>query len=92
MIAPEFRACAPMQLVNKSKKFLEDNHGSDLQVSVAPSLQEVDKLKADLCEAQQYRNDPEQLKKYTDKNAQYYTFTMCLNKCFPFGDGQLQID
>jgi hypothetical protein len=29
MIAPEFRACAPMQLVTKSKKYLEDNHGSD---------------------------------------------------------------
>ena len=76
MIAPEFRQCKPTNLMNDSKKFLEQNHGTDLYVSVAPSLQEVDEIKTQLVNAPKFRCDPEQLEKFADLFAKNYQNAM----------------
>jgi hypothetical protein len=38
MIAPEFRNCSQISLVGNAKKFIEANHGTELFISLAPSL------------------------------------------------------
>ena len=92
MIAPEFRQCKPTNLMNDSKKFLEQNHGTDLYVSVAPSLQEVDEIKTQLVNAPKFRCDPEQLEKFADLFAKNYQNAMLLNKYFSFGNGSQQLN
>ena len=87
MIAPEFRICKPTNLAKDSKTFLEQNHGTDLYISVAPSLQEVDEIKAQLANAHKFRCDPEQLEKYVELFAKNYQNAMLLNKYFSFGSG-----
>lgn len=87
MIAPEFRQCAPINLKDPAKKFIEANHGSELYTSLSPALAEVEAIKKELCGAPQYKCDPEQLKKFTDIFAKNYQNSMLLNKYFSFGTG-----
>ena len=64
MIAPEFRICAPTEIRQFTKKFIEQNHGTDLWESLSPSFSDLDQLKKELSGANQYMNDVEQLKKF----------------------------
>jgi hypothetical protein len=72
MIAPDFRQCAPINLREPAKRFIETNHGSELFASLSPALEEVEAIKRDLCGASQYKCDPEQLKKFTELFAKNY--------------------
>lgn len=51
MIAPEFRQCAPINLREPAKRFIEANHGSELFTSLSPALEEVEAIKRELCGA-----------------------------------------
>ena len=91
MIAPDFRTFGPNEMGPLVQKFVTENHGTDLWTSLSASIQEVDSIKKELCSAQSYKVDTEQLKKFQDLFLKNYQNSMILNKYFSFGDRSGQI-
>ena len=87
MISPEFRACTPIDLKGPARKFIDQNHGSELWEALQPSIIEVESIKKELCNAHLYKCDTEQIKKFMDLFAKNYANSMLLNKYFTFGNG-----
>ena len=90
MIAPDFKACQPTDL-RPLQPFITKNHGDELWQTLAPSLNEITDTKKELCHAQQYACDVEQLEKMKDLFARNYQNAQLLNKYFPFGQGTGQV-
>jgi hypothetical protein len=67
------------------QKFVESNHGTELWLSLQPSIVEVEKIRCELINANLYKCDVEQLKKFKDLFAKNYNNAMLLNKYFTFG-------
>ena len=87
MIAPDFRACAPNEITPAVKKFVEENHGTDLWEALQPSIVEVDNIKKELSNAPAFKTDVEQLKKFQEIYTKNYQNAMVMNKYFVFGSG-----
>jgi hypothetical protein len=90
MIAPDFRQCQATDL-SGLQPFIVENHGEELWQTLAPCLNEITENKKELCHAQQYATDVEQLEKYKGLFSRNYQHSMLLNKYFPFGQGTGQI-
>lgn len=86
MISPEFRGCSPINILQATKKFVEQNHGTELWEALQPSIIEVENVKKEMAQAYLYKCDVEQLKKYQDLFAKNYANAMLLNKYFSFGN------
>lgn len=91
MIAPDFRLCSPVDLRTGCKKYVEENHGTELWQNLEPQIAEVMAIKDQLGQARAYKSDVEQLHKFKDLFCKNYNNSMLLNKYFTFGTGSTQI-
>jgi len=78
MIAPDFRGVNPLFLSGPCKKFVEANHGTDLWTALEPSIMELEDMRKELQNANAYRCDVEQLKKFKDLFAKGYQNSMLM--------------
>ena len=87
MISPEFRNVRPVDFTKPMQQFITANHGTELWLSLAPSITEVENVRKELANANVYKCDVEQLRKFKDLFARNYNNAMLLNKYFTFGTG-----
>lgn len=59
MISPEFRETVKIDMQKNMQKFIEQNHGTELWLSLQPSIAEVEKNRFELCNANLYKCDVE---------------------------------
>ena len=92
MIAPEFRRLVPVDLSKPCKKFIEENHGSELWTALQPSIEEFEVSRKEMANAGAYSSDVESLKKFKDMFANSYCTSMLMHRYFTFGPGVKQVN
>ena len=92
MISPDFKNTVPIDYKGPAQKFIEANHGTELWLSLQPSIIELEDIQKELTHAMIYKCDVEQLHKFKDLFAKNYCNSMLLNKYFSFGNGNKQMN
>jgi len=92
MIAPQFRACNSPDLPQALKKYIEENHGTDLWNACSDGINNAKKIKDELVNAHAFASDTEQMVKLQELFAKDYQYSMLFNKYFSFGSKTDQIN